>query len=83
MRFGQRPISRDFILNSVDSFEVIEEYPQDKYLPSYLIRAELEGLVSHVLIATDADKNNVRIVTAYIPDPQEWEADFRTRRKQP
>ena len=33
MRLGVRSISRQIILDAVDSFEVIEEYPKDKYLP--------------------------------------------------
>lgn len=83
MRFGQRPISREIILSAVDSFEIIEEYPEDKYLLSYLIRAEHERLVFHVHIATDIIGDNVRIVTAYIPDPGRWEDDFRRRRRRP
>lgn len=81
MRFSQRPIARDDILNAVATFEIIEEYPEDKYLPSYLIRLDCGGLIFHVQIAVDVDGDNVRIVTAYIPDQQEWDADFRIRRK--
>lgn len=81
MRFGQRPLSRELILRAVDSFEVIEEYPEDKYLPSYLIRAEHEELVFHAHIATDVVGDNVRSVTTYIPDPSKWEESFRTRRR--
>jgi hypothetical protein len=35
----------------------------------------------HVLVAADIEGDNVRIITAYRPDPSEWEADLRTRRK--
>lgn len=83
MRFGQRPISRELILNAVDAFEIIEEYPEDKYLPSYLVRAEHAGITFHVHIATDVNGDNVRIVTAYIPDPSGWEEHFRRRRQKP
>jgi hypothetical protein len=82
MRLGQRPISRELILGAVDSFDVIEEYPDDKYLPSYLLRAQQEELVFHVHIDTDISLDNVRIVTAYIPDSSIWEKDFKTRRKE-
>jgi hypothetical protein len=61
MRMGQSPITRTLILGAVNSFEVIEQYPEDKYLPSYLIRAEHEGLIFHVLIATDVFANNSRM----------------------
>jgi len=36
--------------------------------------------VFHVLFAVDLEGNNVRIVTAYYPDPIRWEADMKTRR---
>lgn len=80
MRLGQRPISRELILSAADSYEVIEEYPKDKYLPSYLIRAERGKLVFHVHIAADAALEHIRIVTAYVPDPSQWGGDFRKRR---
>lgn len=81
MRFGRRPITRDAILGAVDSFEVIEAYPDDKYLPSYLVRGEHEGRVLHVVLAADVEGDNCRVVTAYLPDPGKWEADFRKRRR--
>jgi hypothetical protein len=35
-----------------------------------------------VLFAIDAEGDNVRVITAYRPDPDEWEPpDFRSRRK--
>lgn len=81
MRLGRRELSRDLILNTVDSYEIIERYPDDKYLPSYLIRASEGDLVFHVQIATDIVGDNIRIVTAYLPDPAKWSADWRNRKK--
>lgn len=80
MRLKGRSISRHTILNAVNSYEIIESYPEDKYLPSYLIHASYENQILHTLFATDTENQNVRIVTAYFPDPDEWEADFKTRR---
>jgi hypothetical protein len=82
MRMSQRFVPRETILASVDSFEIIEEYPQDKYLPSYLIYSQHEGLIFHVQIAVDVPGDNVRIVTAYLPTKDKWEADLKTRRQQ-
>ena len=81
MRFGQRPISRELILSVIGSFEIIEEYPDDKYLPSYLLRAQHGGVVFHVQIAADVAEDNVRIVTAYLPDPTRWDRELRRRRQ--
>jgi hypothetical protein len=59
---------------------LIESYPDDKYLPSFLIRGESEGVVFHAQIATDLTGNNVRIVTMYLPEPDEWNNSLRGRR---
>ncbi len=81
MRFGIRLVTRDMILGAVESFEVVEPYPDDKYLPSYLVRGEHASIVFHVLFAADVSGDNVRIVTAYRPDTLRWDADFRRRRQ--
>ena len=81
MRIGGRHISRDEIVQSIDTYNVIESYPDDKYLPSYLLLGSSADTGFHALFAVDIDGDNVRIVTAYRPDPAEWEADMRTRRK--
>ena len=77
MRLAGRFLTRDEILNAVDSYEIIEPYPEDKYLPSYLV---LAATSFHVQFATDVEGDNVRIVTAYRPDPNESEPDLKTRR---
>jgi len=81
MRLAGRSINRETIINSVDTYEIIEEYPEDKYLPSYLIRAEYEDKVVHILMAIDAENDNIRIITAYKPTLDKWEEDMKTRRK--
>lgn len=62
--------------------EIIESYPDDKYLPSYLLRGEAGNRVFHIQIATDVEAENVRVVTIYIPDADEWDSEFRARRVQ-
>ena len=81
MRVRGRFFPREDVLDAVDNYEIIEAYPQDKYLPSYLALAKHGGSAFHVLFATDVENDNVRVVTAYRPDPKEWEPNLRTRRK--
>lgn len=81
MRLWQRRIASDAVLAAAPSYEVIEEYPRDKYLPSYLVRARHENMVFHILFAVDVAGDNVRIVTIYIPDPGKWDQDLRIRRQ--
>jgi hypothetical protein len=75
-----RFINRQAILQSYESYEIIEEYPRGKYLPSYLVYSDYQGDIFHVLFAVDLEKVNVRIVTVYRPNSEEWEEGFRTRR---
>lgn len=64
----------------MESYELVESYPGDKYLPSYLVLALHESEAFHVLFGADAEGDNVRVVTSYRPNLGEWEADLKTRR---
>ncbi len=81
MRLEGRFLTRDEILGAVESFQIIEAYPEDKYLPSYLVLAKNESSAFHALIAVDFEGGNVRIVTAYRPGREQWMPDLMTRRK--
>jgi hypothetical protein len=80
MRLKGRFIQRIDILDAVASYEIIESYPKDKYLPSYLVLGKAGGRLFHVLFAADLEGGNVRVVTAYRPTEDEWEGDWKTRR---
>ena len=83
MRLEQRGVDRCTVTESVDTYEIIERYEESKtsrHLPSCLVRAEYAGAIVHVLFAMDRVDSNVRVITAYRPDPLQWEAGF-TRRK--
>lgn len=66
--------------DAVETFEIIESYPEDKYLPNFLLRAEAARTAFHAHIATDVEGENVRVVTMYVPNPREWDAGLRVRR---
>ena len=80
MRLAGRFIPREVILAAVANYDLVEAYPDDKYLPSYLILARHDQDAFHVLFAADVPGDNVRVVTAYRPDPEEWQPDFKARR---
>jgi hypothetical protein len=81
MRMKSRFVPRSMILDSTISYEIIESYPDDKYLPSYLVYSRKDNIIFHILFAVDVAGKNVRVVTAYHPDPSHWEKDLKTRRK--
>ncbi len=67
------------IREAIASGEIIEEYPEDKYWPSYLIYGRTnEGRPLHVQCSYPL-RRLVKIVTLYEPDPARW-TDFRERR---
>ncbi len=82
MRLVGRHIARDEIFAAVDTYEIIESYPDDKYLPSYLVFAGQATAAFHVLFGADVEGDHVRVVTAYRPHRNEWEPDLKTRRSQ-
>ena len=78
----ERSISPEEIKAAILTGEIIEHYPQDKYGPSYLVLGITgPGRALHVQCSLDP----VWIITAYDPtlNPEEWEDDYRTRRKKP
>lgn len=81
MRLLERSIPRSWILSSVDHYELIESYPEDKYMPSNLVWSKIDDVIFHILFGVDKEAHNVRIVTAYTPDPKEWVSDMKKRRQ--
>lgn len=81
LRLRQRAIPRNLILDSFSRYEIIEEYPDDKYLPSYLVYSSYQEKIFHILFACDVENDHVRIITAYYPSLGKWKEDFKTRRK--
>jgi len=74
-------IPRESILSSWPEYQIIEDYPSDKYLPSYLVYSEHQGERFHMLFAADVEGDNVRVVTAYRPSVEDWEDNCKKRRQ--
>jgi hypothetical protein len=74
-----RGIRRHEIEQAIASGEIIEDYPAHHYGPACLVFGRTaEGRVLHVLCA---QQPVVGIVTVYEPNPDEWEADLKIRRR--
>jgi len=63
--------------------EIIEDYPPlHRPLPDCLVMTRLAtGEPCHAVLAIDAAKDRLFVVTVYKPDAEEWENDYKTRRK--
>ncbi len=79
-RMFERGLNRTDILSVVEQGKTIAEYTDDKPLPSQLMLGFVKGRPVHVVVARDPDASICTIVTAYIPDPQLWDDDFKFRR---
>lgn len=78
-RMRERGISIDDFSSCISSGEIIEQYPDSHYHPSCLILGvSVKGEYLHVVIG--CDNFYVYAVTAYFPDPNEWELDMKTRK---
>ena len=61
--------------------DIIEDYPEGKPFQSALFLGWVEGNPYHVVSALDTDKLRCFIITAYKPDLEHFESDYKTRRK--
>jgi len=75
-----RMISVDDIRKVIKNGEMIEDYPEDVRGHSCLILGQGEGgRPIHIVCAPREDY--LAIITAYTPDPDQWEIGFRKRKK--
>ena len=80
IRLYERSISVDDIVKGINTGEIIKQYEDDKPLPSCLILGfSVKSEHIHIVVSCDADF--IYLITAYVPDPDTWESDFKTRRR--
>lgn len=75
-------IEMEVIESVLISGEIIEDYPEDKRGHSCLIFGLFNKQPIHIVVGgfEDEDKELV-IITVYKPAEEEWEPDWKTRRK--
>lgn len=77
----EREISPDVVKRAVQAGEVVENYPNDQPYPSVLLLYFEKGRALHIVAGVDEAKSACHIITAYWPDPDLWNEDYKTRRK--
>jgi hypothetical protein len=60
--------------------ETIEEYPDDTPYPSRLILGWVRGRPLHVVAAENRAGGETIVITAYEPDPTQWNAEYSRRK---
>lgn len=83
VRLAERNIRQSDILEVLDFGEQIEEYPDDRPFPGVLLFRVIRGRPLHVVAAYDSEGSWAYVITAYEASLDEFEADFRTRRRRP
>lgn len=75
-----RYISRKEILEAIESDEIIEDYPDDKYGSSCLIYGKTVLERPLHIHCSYPSRPKIKIITVYEPDPEEWENYIKRRR---
>ncbi len=74
-----RHIAVNEVREAINSGEVIEDYPQDKYGPSCLILGKTKQKRFLHIQCSYPSRSLVKVITVYEPDPNEW-SSFRVRK---
>lgn len=79
-RMFERSISVEAVRAVVTSGEMLTAYPDDTPYPSRLLLGWINGRPLHIVATDNPAERETIIITAYEPDPNQWEADFKRRR---
>lgn len=60
--------------------ETIEDYASDTPYPSRLVLGWVRGRPLHVVAAENQKDGETIVITAYEPDPAQWNAGFKRRK---
>ena len=75
-RMRERNITIEKINSCILNGEIIEEYPDAYPFPAALIMES--GTERPLHIAAGIGDNELWVITAYYPDSEKWESDFKT-----
>ena len=76
----ERKVSEADVQGILNSGHVIAEYPDDKPFPSYLVAGFVAERALHVVVAVDSKERKGVVITAYPPEPEQWDDLFEKRR---
>ncbi len=79
-RLIERGITVSDIIRCIAEGEIIKQYEDDKPFPSCLILG-IAVNDSYIHVVVSHDDKFIYLITAYYPDTQVWEADFKTRKE--
>lgn len=78
----ERNITVEDIKRALLNGEIIEKNPKSKPYPSCLVLGWVRsGDPLHIKCSMGTKEPKLRIVTVYEPSDEEWESDYKTRKK--
>ena len=78
-RMQERGITEADIRLVLTTGSVVEDYPNTKPYPSYLMLGWRGDRPLHVVATDNLSGHFTLIITVYEPDPNEWDAEFKVR----
>jgi len=81
-RLAEKDISYRYLVTSLDYAEILEQYLDYRHGPCFLARHAFDnGQIAHAVWGLPGASETVAVlVTAYWPDKDEWDDEFRRRR---
>jgi hypothetical protein len=79
-RMFERGISENKVRHALEVGETIEDYSSEMPEPGRLILGFQGKHPIHVVASENQPANEVIVITVYIPDPNKWNKDFKSRR---
>ena len=80
-RMFERRVSEENVGRILRSGELIEDYSDEMPHPSGLLLGRCGNRPLHVAMAENTRDNELVVITVYEPDPGQWKADFRRRKR--
>lgn len=78
----KRGISLEELFEVIGNAECLEAYPEDKYGASVLLFGVTENKRPLHVLVTAFERPLCKVITAYEPNPEEWE-QYKIRRAKP
>jgi hypothetical protein len=79
-RMFERKISASKVRRALEAEDVIEDYSTEMPEPSRLILGFQGKRPFHVVTSENPDGGEITVITVYLPDPDKWKKDFRSRK---
>ena len=75
----ERNITMQDVIKCIETGEIIKQYEDDKPFPSCLILGiSINNRYLHIVVSMD--NNFIHLITAYYPNLEQWEPDYKTRK---